>query len=331
MAKKTDKKPPPRASTALVRQEPATVAELQDIAQMAVELIEAAEAPNTRLAHGKDWARFEAWCKRHRCAALPASPDTIVAYLSAHAGKLKAATLIRHLATISVAHRAAGHESPTRSLLVSKTLAGLKRTHGTVQTKKTPLVVDELQALARVLDTKDLSDMRDRALFLVMFAAALRRSEAARLEVRDIEFTKKGFILTKRQSKTDKTGAGMRVPVSYGSTNACPVIALRNWLKRAQVESGPIFRDVSGEVVGKGMTDHTLARIIKRRVGMLGLDPKKFSGHSLRAGFVTSASAAGMEDWMIAKITGHKSMTILAGYRREADIEVGDYMKRIGL
>lgn len=320
-----------KPTTALERTSQATAVELQDIARKAEKLIEASEAVNTRLAHRKDWARFEAWCKRHRCQSLPASPQALVAYLSAHAGELKPATLIRHLASISVAHRAAGFDSPTRSLLVGKTLAGIKRTHGTAQTKKAPLLVEELLALARALDTEELEDLRDRALILIMFAAALRRSEAADLEVRDIEFTKKGLILTKRRSKTDQAGAGMRVPVAYGSTNACPVIALRRWFKAAKLEQGAIFRDVTGSVVGKRLTDHTLARIVKRRVEILGLDPKKFSGHSLRAGFVTSASAAGMDDWMIAKITGHKSMSILAGYRREADIEVGEFTKRIGL
>lgn len=313
---------------ALARREVVDLAQLGEATQ---DFIEQSEAPNTRRAHKADWKLFAAWCAGKRLAALPARAETVAGYLADLANTRKPATLVRYLASISVAHQAAGHDTPTRSLLVRKTLSGIKRVKGTAQTKKTPLLVGEIRALARALDTEQLEDLRDRALILVMFSSACRRSEIVALEVEDIEFTRAGFILTKRRSKTDQEGRGMRVPVAYGSTKACPVIALRKWIKAAQIEKGAIFRDVTGESVGEGLTDHTLARIIKRRVLLIGLNPKKFSGHSMRAGFVTSASAAGMDDWMIAKITGHKSMTILAGYRREADIEVGEYTKRIGL
>jgi integrase len=330
------KKPPP--SAALVPTSTSTsLANLAALTEKVQGFVEDSEAPNTRRAHESDWRLFQEWCRAHRMKPLPAAPETIAAYVASEAGRLKVSSLRRRLATISVAHQAAGFDSPTRTLLVRKTMAGIMRKHGAAPSKVTPILVDELRALSKALTSDDPVDLRDRALLLTMFACALRRSEAAALDVEDIEFTRKGYILTKRRSKTDQFGHGERIAVAYGDTESCPVIALRAWIKVAKLTSGALFRRV-GVVKGRRattpdgrLTVHAIYRIVKARVQLLGLDPEDFGGHSLRSGFATSAAHAGIEERQISKVTGHKDIKTMRGYIHEAELEAVALTKKVGL
>jgi hypothetical protein len=138
-------------------------------------------APNTRRAYLSDLAEFERWG-----GAIPASAETVAAYLAARADALAVATLVRHLASISKAHEARGLLNPTRSELVRATLRGIKRTRGCAQRQAKALLRDDLLLVLDAMGDGP-KDMRDRALLLIGFAGALRRSELVALDVSDIE------------------------------------------------------------------------------------------------------------------------------------------------
>ena len=285
--------------------------------------LQAEKAAGTRRAYKSDWDDFSAWCNTVNLISIPAEPLTVGRYLAQLAdGGRKAATIQRRVASIRAAHLAAGHEPPTNAEGVKATMRGIRRTLGTRPVKKAPATAEVITTLQAVFpDT--LAGIRDRAIVLLGFAAALRRSELVALDVSDIEPRRKGIVLHKRRSKTDQEGKGANIPVPRGNALK-PVDALEAWLKASGICEGPLFRAVhrSGALLKTRLSDRDVARIVKRYVAAAGIDAKVFSGHSLRAGFVTSALDAGVDALKIMPITGHVKVDTLKEYdRRENDFE----------
>jgi len=168
----------------------------------------------------------------------------------------------------------------------------------------------------------DLRGLRDRALLLVGFAGAFRRSELVAINCKNLEWAHGGLIVTLQRSKTDQEGRGRCVPIPRGSSDLGPVKALDAWMRSAGIEEGRVFRaiDCHGNINGDGLSPESVARIIKKRAAAVGLDPARFSGHSLRAGFVTNAVAAGAPEWAIRRVTGHKSDAVLHCYMRQVEL-----------
>jgi len=183
-----------------------------------------------------------------------------------------------------------------------------------------PLLKTHLIAMQRHMH--GLAGGRDRALLLVGFFAALRRSELAKLELRDVEFTRRGLVVHVRYSKTDQEGVGRDVFIPKNKGRLCAMAALRRWLRTSCIENGALFRRVTAySTVGKtAITPGAIALIIKRYVSRIGLDANAYSGHSLRAGLVTSAAVAGAASWQIRTQTGHKSDAMIARYIRQAEL-----------
>jgi integrase len=164
---------------------------------------------------------------------------------------------------------------------------------------------------------------RDRALLLVGFAGAFRRSELVALDVRDVAFTTEGLMITLRRSKTDQEGQGRSVGLPYGSRlETCPVRSLRAWLALSEITSGPLFRPINrhGTMAEGRLSDRAVALVVKRTAKAAGLDPAKYAGHSLRAGLATSAAAAGVSERAIMNQTGHKSAATVRKYIREGSL-----------
>jgi len=163
--------------------------------------------------------------------------------------------------------------------------------------------------------------LRDRALTLLGFAGAFRRSELVALDVSDLQETEAGLIVTIRRSKTDQEGQGRMVAIVRGSI-ACPIQAVRNWLDAAKIENGPLFRPVAkgGKIMDGRLSDKQVARTIKALAMRLGLDGAVFGGHSLRSGFLTSAAARGASIFKMADQSGHKNMDTLRCYVRNAEL-----------
>lgn len=280
----------------------------------------AAKADATYRAYTTAWREFVAFCQANGYNSLPASPDAVVDFLTrlAEAGQ-KVSTLQLKLAAISFTHEAARVSNPVKTPVVRTTMAGIRRTLGAYQHGKAPLLLSQLHTLVTHLGS-DLRGARDKALILVGWAGAFRRSELVALQVSDLRFDDGCLRVLVRRSKTDQEGVGVvkAIPAT-GDSDLCPVAALRAWLDVADIRSGPVFRSIDrwGHVHG-GLTVQEVARIVKRMAERAGLDPRQFAGHSLRAGFVTQAATNGAAEWQIQEVTGHRSTQVLRRYIRAA-------------
>lgn len=278
-----------------------------------------ARADRTRKAYSSAFGVFAAWCRTAGAISLEAEPATVAAYVAhlADTGR-KAATINLHVAAIAAVHRAAGLDNPTAAEAVRATVRGVRRTIGTRQTRKAPATAETVRKMVRKVPD-GLAGLRDRALILIGFAAALRRSELVALDVADLERAPDGIVIHVRRSKTDQDGAGQEIAVPRGS-KLRPCEALDAWLAAARISAGPVFRPVNrgGAVSADRLTDRSVADIVKRHADAAELDATLFSGHSLRAGFVTSALAAGADVLKVMHVTRHTQVTTLQKYDRRA-------------
>ena len=292
----------------------------------------ASKAENTIRAYRSDWTAFSTWCDDRGVPSLPAAPETLAVYLAEAARTLKPSTLTRRCSSISMAHQMAGHESPTRSFVVRTTLAGIRRQKGTAPEQKAPLLTADLRGMMAALP-ETMAGTRDRALLLLGFAGALRRSELVGLDVDDVDDRSDGLVVTVARSKTDQEGEGRKIGIPYGSNPAtCPVRAVRAWLDRSQIKEGPLFRPIRhGTVLATRLSPRSVALIVKRVGGAAGLEPMNYAGHSLRAGLVTSAAAAGVAERTIMNQTGHRSLPTLRRYIRDGSLFRENAAAAVGL
>lgn len=278
-------------------------------------------AENTYKAYAADWRHFELWCNTHGLPALPAAPQTVMLYLGELGGAGKRlSTIGRRLAALAQLHRAAGFASPSEHRAVRELLSGMRRTHGTAAKGKEALLSEDLRAIVRQLGGA-LRDTRDRALLLIGFAGAFRRSELVAVQVENVTHVSEGLVIQIPRSKSDQEGQGREVAIPFGGhVETCPVQALKKWLAAGAIERGPVFRSISrhGHVSDRALTPTAVALLVKERATAAGLDPTEYSGHSLRGGFATSAALGGAPEWAIMKQTGHRSRAMLDRYVRPA-------------
>lgn len=307
--------------------------ELMNLQKEAKEHLKNSKAKNTKRAYQTDWRQFVLWCKENKVSSLPASPETIVYYITFLGKKFKASTIKRKMTAISQRHETAGYESPTKTPLVKGVWEGLQRTIGLKETGKEPLWLHDLRKMIEAIPENRLIGIRDRALLVIGWAAALRRSELVELDVEHISFTKDGLILTIAQSKTDQKQEGQEVALPFGSHPlTCPVRNLQRWLEVANITSGPIFRriDRHGNVLGR-LTDQSIRLIVKRYCGTVGLDPEKYGAHSLRSGFCSTAARAGKSEHLIMRQTRHKHADSLRPYIKHGTLFEDNAVAGIGL
>ena len=287
----------------------------------AAEYARAEKAEATRRAYRSDFELFRAWCAERHVSVLPASPESVAAFLAHEAERpVRPSTIGRRVAAIRYAHKLSGLPLPTDDERVRATVRGIRRSLGAAPSKKTPATAKRVIGMAPLAGTR-LSAIRDRALLLIGFAGAFRRSELVALNADDIEETPEGLRVTIRRSKTDQEGHGHVIAIPRGVI-ACPVTALKAWLEAAGIAQGPVFRPVAkgGRIQATRLTDRSVADIVKAHAQRAGLDPKLFAGHSLRSGFLTSAAARGASIFKMADQSRHKSMDTLRGYVRDAEI-----------
>jgi integrase len=270
----------------------------------------------TRRAYGADIRQFGAWG-----GVVPATPELVASYIAGLATTHKAASLARKLASLSKAHRAVGVDDPTKAEIVKSTMRGVRRMIGTAQREAKPILREDLFAMLERMGDRP-KDLRDKALLLIGFAGAFRRSELVGLNVADIENVRQGIVVTLRRSKTDQTGSGRKIGIPFGRTRWCPVSHLTEWLDLAGITEGAIFRNVNRHrhVANHRLSGEAVSIIVKERAKAAGFDPDAYSGHSLRAGLATSAVIAGVSTLSIRRTTGHASDAMLARYVRIGDI-----------
>ena len=273
-------------------------------------------ASNTWRAYESDIQGFRAWG-----GTIPATPELVASYLADHAECLAVSSLTRKLAAINKMHEMANHLSPTKSEIVRMTMRGIRREHSTKQRQASPLLRDDLIALINALSAYK-KDIRDKALLMIGFSAALRRSELVALNMNDLEFTDAGLIITIRKSKTDQEGHGRKISIPNGRTRYCPVQTLKDWLTHLPHNEGPLFTNIrkGDNITADRLSSGAVSTIIKEHVQKIGLDPANYSGHSLRAGFVSTAAQMNVPEWKIMKQSGHKSHQTLLRYIRDAKL-----------
>ncbi len=303
------------------------------LSEEAKQYISNSKANNTKRAYGSDWADFTAYCLTNKAQALPARIETVIDYLTELSHTAKVSTINRRATAISQAHQAAGFQSPTHSLPVRALLRGIRKAKGTAQHGKAALLTEDIRAMIATLPGNMLGT-RDKALLLMGFAGAFRRSEITSLIVEDLTFSRDGITVLLRRSKTDQEGEGRKVGIPYGANpDTCPVRAVEDWLQASGITTGPLFRSVNkgGRVQASRLCTNAIALIVKRIAEAAGLNPADYGGHSLRAGLATSAAMAGVEERVIMKQTGHRSVNMVRKYIRDGSLFRENAAAKVGL
>jgi len=301
--------------------------------QQVRDFIRASKAESTIRGYRADWRNFCGWCETNHLGPLPASPEVVASYIAECAGRLKVGSIQRRLNAIAEAHKAVGVDSPTHHAMVTNTMKGIRRTKGTASAQKAPTLTDDIRAMIDATDAGIIGN-RDRALVLLGFAGAFRRSELVGLNVDDCAFGKDGLTVTLRRSKTDQDGQGRKIGIPYGSNpETCPVRVLQGWLEQAGTSSGPLFRSINrhGQVRAGRLSGIDVSRVVKKLAKRAGLDAAKYAGHSLRAGHATSAAIAGASERSIMNQTGHRSVQMVRRYIRDGSLFRENSAGKLGL
>jgi site-specific recombinase XerD len=288
-----------------------------------------AKADNTRAAYRSAVRAWCAWCDSHGVAPLPGLPRDVAAFLAAGRDSGQAGnTLKLRAAAIRFLHRAASLPSPTDTAEVSETMAGIRRDAPNPKKKRAATLTVLREILAPI--GEDFPGIRDRALLLVGFAGALRRSELSGILLSDLERTDQGYELTLKRTKGAQTESVL-VPLPYGRTELCPVRALARWLEAAAIAEGPVFRriwvpsvppdDPSGgppprrPAIGtEPLTPRSIARIVQARAAAAGFAGHEFGGHSLKRGALSTGMQAGAHAAQLKRLGRHKSFDVLGEY-----------------
>jgi site-specific recombinase XerD len=297
------------------------------------EYIRASKAENTLRGYQSDWRHFCAWCERQGMCPMPAAAEVVAAYIAECAGRLKPGSIQRRLNAIAEAHKAAGLDSPTHAGIVRNTLKGIRRTLGTAPAQKAPTLTDDIRAMIGATDAGAIG-ARDRALILLGFAGAFRRSELVGLDADDCAFGKDGLTVTLRRSKVDQESAGRKIGIPYGSNpETCPVRTVQAWMEQGAIAEGPVFRSINrhGHLGRRRLSGIDVARIVKKLAVRAGLDSAKYAGHSLRAGHATAAAIAGASERSIMNQTGHRSVQMVRRYIRDGSLFRENSAGKLGL
>ena len=299
------------------------------------------KAANTRRAYRAAVRAWCDWCARHDLPALPAAPADIAAFLAEArhpappAAPLGVNTVKLRATAIRYLHVLARLPSPTATAEVGETLAGITRAAGESGQGPRPKLAARVAILREIVAAigDDLPGLRDRALLLLGFAGAFRRSELAAIAVEHIEATERGLRITLPRSKGDRTATSVAVGIPHGVSELCPVRALTRWRAAAGISQGPVFRriwatprppDATGDwrpihVVGeRGIDPGTVARIVKARGAAAGYDPKTLGGHSLKRGAMNTAKDRRVHPAQLKQLGRHASYATLGAY-----LEVG--------
>ena len=299
---------------------------INDIRSLELETIKNlrnSKSTNTLRAYQSDYNDFSLFCSKNGFQVMPTQPKILALYITHLASYSKYSTLKRRLASISIIHKTKGHYIDTKHPIIVENLMGIKRTNGSNQKGKKPLLINDLKVLIKAIDgskEKNIRKIRDKALVLIGFSGGFRRSELVDIEYEDIDFVEEGVKIFIKRSKTDQSGEGMTKAIPYfDNINFCPVKALNKWVVEAELKEGKIFN----------ISDKSVALIIKKYADYAGLNANRYAGHSLRSGFATSTAESGAEERNIMAMTGHKSTEMVRRYIKEANLFKNNALKNI--
>ena len=249
---------------------------------------------------------------------MPTQPKIIAIYITNLSKSSKFSTLKRRIASISVIHKLKGHYLDTKHPIIMENLHGIKRTLGSRQKAKKPILINDLKLIKAI----DQDKIRDKALILLGFAGGFRRSELVNILHEDIEFVSEGAKILIKRSKTDQSGEGAVKAIPYfDNQEFCPILALKNYInqKISKNSEDKVFK----------ISDKSVALIIKKYAQKAGLNPSKYAGHSLRSGFATTAAEFGAEERNIMAMTGHKTTQMVRRYIHEANLFKNNALNKI--
>jgi integrase len=316
----------------------------QPLLDKAKVFLDSSRARSTRAAYAKEWAHFERWCEEHstaarRLTALPAHPGTVALYLTHLAttpvrdrwgntldarGRRPRGIAVA-VAAIAYEHTLAGRAGPHHHPDVKGILDGITRQRGLAAAQKSALLGEHLKVMVEAQPSRRLC-LRNRALFLLHWAGAFRRAELVGVTVEAITFCPEGMRVRLPRSKTDQQGKGIVKAIPLGREEiTCPVRALQAWLDDAAIRTGYVFLHVDrwGNLK-QVLTPHAVAVLVKQWAPAAGLRHEDISGHSARAGLVTSAAKAGKRLDKIMAQTGHVKTDTVLEYIRDAEAFEGN-------
>ena len=275
------------------------------------------KAVNTLRAYQSDFRDFSTFCSKNSFSSLPTQPKIIALYITHLSKSSKFSTLKRRIASISVIHKLKGHYLDTKHPIIMENLHGIKRTLGSRQKAKKPILINDLKLIIKAIDKKRI---RDKAIILIGFAGGFRRSELVNINFEDIDFVSEGVKILVKRSKTDQSGEGIIKAIPYfENSEFCPVITLKEYIKTKNIKEGQIF----------SISDKSVALIIKKYAKKAGLDSSGYAGHSLRSGFATTAAELGAEERNIMVMTGHKTTQMVRRYIHEANLFKNNALNKI--
>lgn len=280
-----------------------------------------AKSKNTIKAYLAALKNFASYCGQNGLEPIPMTTDIIRGYISNLAKDHKYATIRNRLVLIGVVFKRNGYDFPLDDPKVKDTIEGIKREIGVRQNKKAPLLMDDIKKALSIF-SDSLLDTRNKALLLLGWAGAFRRSELVNIDVEDIDFSDaRGIIILLKRSKTDQSGEGQTKAIPYTGKVSCPIKALKNWLEASNIKEGAIFRPINraNVIQDKRLSDKAVSRLVKTICEKVGLDSDRFSGHSLRAGMATQSALNGGTVHQIMSVTGHKKADTTMGYIRNSD------------
>jgi len=285
------------------------------------------KADNTLRAYQSDFRDFSAFCAKNGFSSMPSQPKILALYITHLSKSSKFSTLKRRIASISVIHKLKGHYLDTKHPIIMENLHGIKRTLGSRQKSKKPILINDLKLIINAIDEtkskfKNKNKLRDKALILIGFAGGFRRSELVNIDYEDVEFVTEGVKILIKRSKTDQSGEGIIKAIPYfDNQKFCPVVAIKEYIESisTDINKGKIF-DIS---------DKSVALIIKKYAQKSGLDSNKYAGHSLRSGFATTAAEFGAEERNIMAMTGHKTTQMVRRYIQEANLFKNNALNKI--
>lgn len=304
-----------------------------EIIARARELASRSKAKQTFRAYRTGWAQWTDFCRSRGYAPLAGDAQAVALFLAHLSLTKRLATVRARLAAVAAAHRVAGIDLDLRHSAIATLLDGFKREQGVQsQTQAAPLLFEILPRFTSAYDGATPIGARDRAMILIGFGAALRRSELVALDTADIEISTKGLVVHLHRSKTDPYGKGNFLAIHRGNNSVfCPVRALEDWIAHRGREPGPLFTRIlkGGRITWRRLSDQSVSLIVKKGATAMGLDARQFSGHSLRAGLATSAALAGADLVAIMEQTRHKSYDVARRYIRSAEIWRNNVTERL--
>ncbi len=312
------------------------VTDLKVLHEETLNNLKSSKAINTIRAYKSDFKDFAAFCAKHNFKALPTDPKIVALYLTYLSGKdAKISTLRRRLVSIGMMHKLKGYYLDNKHPVIIENLMGIKRTKGSIQRGKKPILINHLKAIIDTINkekTEEIKKIRDKSIILVGFGGGFRRTELVSIDYEDLEFVPEGVKITLRRSKTDQFGEGMTKGLPYFTNETyCPVVHLKKWIKISNIKDGPVFRRFTKgcSLTSNRLTDQSVVLLIKKYLELAGIENKNYSGHSLRSGFATVSAESGADERSIMAMTGHKTTQMVRRYIKEANLFKNNALNKI--